>query len=351
MSAIAFQRATFNSFRGKSFLAGLTGAGVLSYFYSTNQFNNNNKNKNDKGTVKALFGGAAAGSRVATVPDGKTFKDYQKLYNEIAEKVWEEDHVDEGSGRFGLLTRLAWHSSGTYSKKTDAGGSYGGTMVYAPESSDGENAGLQIARKFLQEFDDKYPWLSRGDLWTLGGVVAVQESGGPKIKWRPGRVDTTDQSLVPKNGFLPDASKEDAGYVRGVFGRMGFSDQETVALIGAHCLGRCHVDRSGFEGPWSDSPNMFTNDFYVQLMEDWHIRKWKGKRQYQDDDSDTLMMLPTDMVLKTDSLFGKYVRQYAKDQDLFFADFTKAFTKLLENGIDFQGREHWEFKTLDEQNE
>lgn len=351
MSAFAIRQSTFKTFKGKSFLFGVAGAGVLTYLYNNNfSNNNNNKNKNKNNTVKALFGGATAG-RAASVPDGKTFKDYQGVYNDIAAKVREDDDVDDGAGRYGLLTRLAWHSSGTFDKKTKAGGSYGGTMVYAPEATDGENAGLEVARDFLYEFDVKYPWLSRGDLWTLGGVVAVQESGGPKIKWRPGRVDSTDRSLVPKNGFLPDASKEDAKYVRGVFSRMGFSDQETVALIGAHCLGRCHVNRSGFDGPWSNSFNMFTNDFYVQLLEGWHIRKWGGKRQYQDDDSNQLMMLPTDMVLKTDSLFVKYVKQYAKDQDLFFSDFSKAFTKLLENGIDFKGKEHWEFKTLDEQEE
>ena len=30
---------------------------------------------------------------------------------------------------------------------------------------------------------------------------------------------------------------------------MGFNDQDIVALSGAHALGRCHRDRSGFEGP------------------------------------------------------------------------------------------------------
>ena len=44
------------------------------------------------------------------------------------------------------------------------------------------------------EFLVKYPWISRGDLWTLGGVAAVQESGGPKIEWRPGRVDDNTAS-------------------------------------------------------------------------------------------------------------------------------------------------------------
>jgi catalase (peroxidase I) len=33
---------------------------------------------------------------------------------------------------------------------------------------------------------------------------------------------------------------------------MGFDDREIVALIGAHSLGRCHRDRSGFEGPWTN---------------------------------------------------------------------------------------------------
>lgn len=348
MSAIAIKHTTFKTFRTNGFLAGLTGAGALAYFYNKN-FNNDNNTPNNK-PAKALFGGAAAG-KVASVPEGKTFKDYQKLYNEIAEKVREDDDVDQGAGRYGLLTRLAWHTSGTYTKKDNTGGSYSGTMIYAPEASDGENAGLEVGRDFLVEFNFKYPWLSRGDLWTLGGVVAVQESGGPKIKWRPGRVDITDKNQVPKNGKLPDASK-DAKYVRGVFSRMGFTDQETVALIGAHCLGRCHTWRSGYDGPWSHSFNMFTNDFYVQLLEGWHVRKWDGKKQYEDDDSKALMMLPTDMALKEDNLFVKYVKQYAKDQDLFFADFSKAFTKLLENGITFpKDSEQWEFKTLDEQDE
>ena len=37
---------------------------------------------------------------------------------------------------------------------------------------------------------------------------------------------------------LPDASKG-APHIRDVFTRMGFNDQELVALSGAHALGRC----------------------------------------------------------------------------------------------------------------
>lgn len=289
--------------------------------------------------------------KMASVPSGKTFLDYQRLYNDIAKKLKEYDHVDQGSGRYGLLTRLAWHASGTYDKSTNKGGSYAGTMIYSPEASDVENSGLEVGRDFLVEFKYKYPWISRGDLWTLGGIVAVQEAGGPKIHWRPGRVDLRDKTQVPKNGLLPDPSK-DASHIRDVFYRMGFNDQETVALIGAHCLGRCHTWRSGYDGPWSDMFNKFTNDFYVQLIEDWHLRDWDGPKQWQDDESNEFMMLPTDMALKKDSGFFKYVEQYANDQDLFFTDFSNAFTKLLEQGINFPlDSVYWKFETLNEQNQ
>lgn len=343
MSAIAIKQAPRAS-SAKYVFAGLASAAAGAYFYNRN---NNNKKSN---VSKAFFGGAAS-TRLATIPTGKTFKEYQQLYNEIAEKVRDEDDADQGAGRYGLLVRLSWHASGTYTKKGNTGGSYSGSMIYSPESTDGANAGLEAGRDFLVEFNNKYPWISRGDLWTLGGVVAVQEAGGPKIKWRPGRVDVVDKAQIPPNGLLPDAA-QGATHVRNVFQRMGFTDQEAVALIGAHCLGRCHTWRSGFDGPWGPSPNMFTNDFFVRLLDGWHVRKWDGPKQYEDDETKSYMMLPTDIALKEDRGFLKYVKEYAADQDLFFADFSKAFTQLLENGTTFpKSSEYFEFKTLDEQEE
>ncbi|ODV68682.1 mitochondrial cytochrome c peroxidase [Hyphopichia burtonii NRRL Y-1933] len=323
-------------------LAGGIVAGTAIYVYSNN---NNTPNKNNHlGKILASNAGA-----VAVLNKEKNFKDYQQVYNAIAEKVRDQDDADDGAGRYGLLTRLAWHSSGTYDKNTNTGGSYNGSMIYSPESTDGENAGLEVARDFLVEFHYLFPWLSRGDLWTLGGVVAVQECGGPKIPWRPGRKDLEDRKKVPENGNLPDASR-DADYVRKVFTRLGFDERETVALIGAHCLGKCHTDRSGYDGPWGPSFNMFTNDFYVRLLQNWHVRKWDGKKQYEDDETSSFMMLPTDYALKEDSKFLKYVKMYAEDQDLFFKDFSKAFSALLEKGIEYpKDVKPFEFKTLDEQ--
>jgi len=47
------------------------------------------------------------------------------------------------------------------------------------------------------------------------------------------------------------------------------------------------------------------------------------------------MMLPSDIALIHDPVFRKYVELYAKDEDAFFKDFAKAFSKLLELGVPF----------------
>ena len=79
-----------------------------------------------------------------------------------------------------------------------------------------------------------------------------------------------------------------------------------------------------------------TNDFYKLLLDEkWHERNWSGPRQFQDDSTKTLMMLPTDMALVEDNDFKPYVEKYAADIDEFFDDFSKVLTKLLELGVPF----------------
>jgi len=170
-------------------------------------------------------------------------------------------------------------------------------------------------------------------LWTLAGVVAIEEMGGPKIEWRAGRSDEpADTKSIPPNGRLPDASKAQ-DHIRAVFYRMGFNDQEIVALNGAHALGRCHTDRSGFDGPWTNAPTTFSNEFFRLLVEEkWTERKWNGPHQYQDS-TGKLMMLPSDLAFLKDPEFKKWVDVYHKDEKVYFDHFGKAFAKLLELGV------------------
>lgn len=214
-------------------------------------------------------------------------------------------------------------------------------MRYEAEGGDPANAGLQIARAFLEPVKERHPWITYSDLWTLAGVVALKEMGGPDVKWLPGRTDYVDDSKLPPRGRLPDAA-QGADHLRHIFYRMGFNDQEIVALAGAHNLGRGHQDRSGFEGPWVNNPTRFSNQFFKLLLNlEWKPRTLpNGVKQFSYSDPDVpegeeepLMMLPTDMALTSDPGFLPWVKKYAEDKDLFFQHFADVFGKLLELGI------------------
>ncbi|PHH53284.1 Cytochrome c peroxidase, mitochondrial [Ceratocystis fimbriata CBS 114723] len=285
------------------------------------------------GAAAVLGGGYFFYNQGAAEPKERTQADYQAVYNEIANRLEEKDDYDDGS--YGpVLLRLAWHASGTYDKETGTGGSNGATMRFNPESGHGANAGLKTARDFLEPVKAKFPWISYSDLWILGGVCAVQEMQGPIIPFRPGRTDGQAAACTP-DGRLPDAS-QGPKHLRDIFYRMGFNDQEIVALAGAHALGRCHTSRSGFDGPWTFSPTVMTNDFYTLLLDEkWQQRKWNGPMQYENKSSKSLMMLPTDLSLIQDKSFRKHVEAYAKDNELFFKDFSSVCLKLFELGVPF----------------
>lgn len=278
----------------------------------------------------------------------RSYEDYQKVYNEIAERIRDLDEYDNYIGYGPILVRLAWHTSGTWDRNDNTGGSYGGTYRFAKESGDPSNMGLQNAAKMLEPVKQKFPWISYGDLYTLGGVTAVQELQGPKVGWRAGRVDQ-DESTTPDNGRLPDGA-QGADYVRTFFERLSLNDREVVALMGAHALGKTHLKNSGFEGPWGAANNIFTNEFFVNLLnEPWKLEKNEaGNMQYNSPKG--YMMLPTDYSLTQDSKYLPIVKEYAENQDKFFEDFAQAFRKLLELGIDYpKTAKPYYFKTLEEQ--
>ncbi|KAH7542566.1 hypothetical protein FEM48_Zijuj02G0087600 [Ziziphus jujuba var. spinosa] len=169
-----------------------------------------------------------------------------------------------------IMLRLAWHSAGTFDVKTRTGGPFG-TIKHPSELAHGANNGLDIA----------------------------------------------DKPEPPPEGRLPDATKG-TDHLRTVFGhQMGLSDQDIVALSGGHTLGRCHKERSGFEGPWTTNPLIFDNTYFKELL--------SGEKE-------GLLQLPTDKALLNDPVFRPLVEKYAADEDAFFADYTEAHLKLSELG-------------------
>ncbi|KAI0567033.1 Ascorbate Peroxidase [Gracilaria domingensis] len=213
------------------------------------------------------------------------------------------------------MVRLAWHDAGSYSKEDGTGGA-NGAIRFSPEADFAANNGLDIARKLLQPIKDAVPEMSHADLFQLASAVAIEFSGGPTIPFRMGRVDKEAADCSP-DGRLPDANQR-MGHLREIFYRMGFNDKEIVLLSGAHCLGRAHPERSGFEGPWTAEPLKFDNSYFVEIL--------------KDEPDPKLLRLASDMALLDEEETKKLCQAYAADQDLFFAEYPAAHQKLSELG-------------------
>jgi cytochrome c peroxidase len=290
-----------------------------------------------------------------------------------------------------IFIRLAWHSSGTYDLASNTGGSNGAGMRYETEAADPENAGLMTARAFLEPVKRQFPGISYSDLWILAAYVGIEHTGGPVIPLGAGRTDHPDESYWSDRqmtyGRLPAAEKYLCPHIRDdqvgdsldaanrvvgweglcshvrneVFYRMGFNDEEIVALLcGGHVYGRCHPTASGYAGPWVEHPTEFSNEYATDMLgDDWtlvshgdtwldaqgaaELRPAPGKRQYvnqkpkqagvvDEEEEPNQMMLVSDMILAWDPTFRVYLEAYANDEAKLKDDFGRAFKKLTELG-------------------
>ena len=80
----------------------------------------------------------------AVVRADANFPDWNAVRNDIVEVI--KTKPDKGP----TFVRLAWHSSGTYSKITKDGGSQKGTIRFEQELKHGANAGLDLAITWLE---------------------------------------------------------------------------------------------------------------------------------------------------------------------------------------------------------
>jgi len=255
-----------------------------------------------------------------------------------------------------ILLRLAWHDAGTYDKRIadwPRCGGANGSIIYDEEINHDANAGLFKGVKYLQPFHKRLPVISWADLIQLAGATAIEVAGGPVIPMRYGRVTATE---CAKDGNLPDAmapfgdgAVNAAVHIRNVFYRMGLSDQDIVALSGAHTIGRAFKERSGVveNGYGTATATKFTCPAHVARGDNkpgngipggmsWTKQWLKFDNSYYQleyqQERDDLLWLPTDHALHHDPIFLPYFQRYARNQDAFFTDFSVSMQRLSELG-------------------
>lgn len=272
-----------------------------------------------------------------------------------------------------IVIRIAWHDAGTYDQRISSWperGGANGSIVHTPEMSFGANAGLDKARRYLVTYKEKYPMISWPDVLQMASACAVEHMGGPVIPMKYGRVFASDPSMCPgsasREGFggnagLPDAkppfgcgATDPAQHLRNVFGKkMGFTDQEIVALSGAHTIGRAFKDRSGTCPFASGQPTNYTGKGYcprhdgaaglgMEGGQSWCKNWLKFDNEYfhvYKEKDEHLVWFPTDACLTTDPVFSKTFELYANDAAAFARDYALAHKKLSELGSKWEPEE------------
>jgi len=278
------------------------------------------------------------------------------------------------------LIRKAFHDAGHFDKSS--GDVRMGCIQHFLSGSNAcpQHAHLEEAESVVNAVMDQIPsgLLSMADAVQLLGALAVdelaQDTGAPLLydRVRTGRVDPQAEECIDNQGMCDNlpafftkhhsevdhddivASLNDV-WVQEIEGKMidvnSLSKQDAVALIGAHTVGR-HFDF----GHWTQQPNIFDNEYFVQLkrVKDWldsenelgenaghpfgaDVRSnwWIDSELVEDPNAvfpaSRIMMLDADLTLVLNA--PELVEKYAADLFAWRKDFDDAYIVMSELGF------------------
>eukprot|EP00884_Botryococcus_braunii_P011261 jgi/Botrbrau1/20135/Bobra.0173s0037.1 len=241
--------------------------------------------------------------------------------DEILLKARETITSDIPANMVGPLLRMSFHDAGTFEKDTKTGGANGSLRfeVFDPFSA-GMETGFALLKQVYHKLQEEgYP-ITWADLFQVGGATMTERAGGPHIPVEMGRRDSDELD----NGFKEKLPSEQSGPQQLIANMEshGFTKQEIVAISGAHTVGssKHHKPLGPMKVPETMSvddieKNTFNNKYYATLLEAKQGR------------------FPSDTALIQDPEMLKWVEVYAKDQDIFFKDFSDVFLKMGTLGV------------------
>ncbi|CAH1789720.1 unnamed protein product [Owenia fusiformis] len=195
-----------------------------------------------------------------------TAKDVRKMRAGIIEHI-NAKNISGELPRIAGFVRLAFH---------DCVGGCDGCIDLDNE----ENNGLG---EYIEELEDVYARfsrkLSRADFWQLAGITALVVSGTdcrscmhPDVQFMAGRKDCAaspeyagEMRKFPNNGGHADID-DVLGFFETTFGLPRSRPELAVALLGAHSLGRTHLNDSGFQGSWDSTQSKIDALYYQDLL-------------------------------------------------------------------------------------
>lgn len=213
-----------------------------------------------------------------------------------------------------------------------------------------DNAGLELSVEYLDAKVDAWldAGLSKADLYGLASMVAANMALG-NAGWDSdlsdfeiGRTDCEDPNLEEE---FPDAHQNPFPFMAEQF---GFSDRDTVVIMGAHTLGRAQTGNSGFQNFWVNNPLMLGNEFFERI-EDNPWDQIQVRNQFQWDQNGRLA-LNSDMFLVrnvmpnaagrevdcpnnfngcADANTLDIVEQFIDDENQFQQEFKEVYTRML----------------------
>ncbi len=259
------------------------------------------------------------------------------------------------------LVSTAWASASTYRDSDKRGGANGARIRLAPQKDWEVNKGthrviakLMTIQKEFESNDNNGKKVSIADLIILGGSVAIEKAAsdaGIKIHvpFTVGRTDASQkQTSIPFFSYLEPVVDGFRNYAKKQYSisveellidkaqLLGLTAPEMTVLVGGLRILGANYDNSP-KGIFSDNEGIFTNDFFVNLL-DMNI-KWTSIDENEDlfEGIDTKSGKVKYTASRVDLIFGSnsqlraiaevYAEETSKEK--FINDFILAWNKVM----------------------